>query len=237
MDKERLIANYVLNKLSDNEKIEFERLMETDADFKEQVAFETKLKRSLFVSEHQKLKGQLQNIERTNSPKNRNTGWYWIAASIVVLLSIGAFWTFSSPSNDALFERYYQVASNTSYPIVRSNDTAPDVMTKAYIAYESQDYQNAQTLFSEAYNETSASELLFYNGMSQLESGNLSDAIETLKKHQTFKDTLLEKSQWYLVLAYLKSDNLAEAKTLLNSITANASSYRYAEAKELLSEL
>ncbi|WP_223034173.1 tetratricopeptide repeat protein [Hanstruepera marina] len=235
MDKEELIAKYLRNELSKSEIIEFEKLLDSDHDFKEQFEFETQVKKAIFKQEHQKNKQFLVDVENEISHKSSNTKWYLVAASVVILISIGFLWNLNSSSPDKLFDSYYTVASNTSHPIVRSN-TISDDQTSAFIAYESEAYEQAQILFDEAYKNSNNSELLFYEAICYLEIENTTKAIETFLKHQSLNDRLQEKSKWYLALAYLKNEEPVKAKNLLEKITKSPSNYNYIKAKDLLSK-
>lgn len=236
MESERLIAKYFQGQLTAEEKIQFDELMNSNPEFREQVIFEQKLKKSLFQQEHSNLKNQLKSIENTLAPKKNKTKWYLIAASIVVFISFGLFWTFNSKSPEKLFDTYYTVASNTSHPIVRDNSVS-DALTKAFMAYESEQYSEAQTLFSHLYNTSQNSELLFYEAICYLEMDKTQLAVETFLKHKAFNDRLASKSNWYLALTYLKMENVELARKTLEEIVSNNSNYRFKEAKELLSKL
>lgn len=236
MDSERLIAKYFLNQLSAEEKVMFDNLIQTNSEFKEQVEFEEKVKKSIFQQEHTHLKQQLQHVEKTISSKHKRNTWYLVAASIVILLSISILRNFNSATPKKLFDTYYTVASNTSHPIVRDTNVS-DTLTKAFIAYESKQYAQAQALFSTLYHTTNNSELLFYEGICYLEMGNTTLAIETFIKHKNFNDKLASKRNWYLALAYLKNNNVSKAKNILKEITTSSTNYNYTKAKDLLSKL
>ncbi len=236
MDSDRLIAKYFLNQLSAEEQKEFDTLMSSNPEFKEQVAFEAKVKKSIFQQEHANLKQELQTVESSLPVKQNKVKWYLIAASIILLVSIGFYWKQYSSSPETLFADYYTTASNTSHPITRTqNDT--DELTKAFVAYESEAYNQAQKLFNNLYKTSNNSELLFYEGICYLEIEQTDNAIETFLKHQNFNDKLLGKSKWYLALAYLKNNNQIEVQNILEKITSSSSNYNFEKAKDLLSDL
>lgn len=236
METERLIAKYFQNQLSAEEKVQFDKLMSSNKEFKEQVMFEEKVKKSIVQQEHINFKQYLKNVEQSLPRKKNKTRWYLVAASILMLVSLGLLWNLNANSPDKLFDSYYKVASNTSFPIVRNN-TASDELTKAFIAYESKAYNQAQTLFAEAYKNSNNSELLFYLGISFLETGDTKKAIETFLKHIKFNDRLAGKSNWYLALTYLKANDVERSKKILKKIASNSTNYNYKKAKSLYSKL
>ncbi len=236
MESEVLITKYFLNQLSPEEQNRFDALMSTDPDFKEQVIFEQKLKKSIFQDEHTNLKKQLVEIESNLVPRKRKTNWYLMAASIIFLVSIGFYWNHYSSKPEVLYAEYYSVASNTSHPITRNQNNS-DELTKAFVAYESEAYDQAQELFNKLFKRTNNSELLFYEGICYLEIGQTDAAIETFINHIDFNDKLLGKSKWYLALAYLKNNSKSEAHVILDEIISVSSNYNYEKAKQLRSDL
>lgn len=236
MDTERLIAKYFLNQLTKEEKIQFDSLMQSDAAFKGQVEFESKVRKSVYQDEHSNLKQKLKDIEQNLEPKQNKTKWYLAAASVVILLCVGFLWNLSSSSSERLFENYYQTASNTIHPIVRDNNVK-DQLTKAFIAYENKDYDIALVQFENLYNTSTQSELLFYQGICYLEMNKPNLAIESFLRHKNLNDDLSGKTNWYLALAYLKAEEKDKTKMFLEEIMKNKSNYNYEKAKSLLSEL
>jgi hypothetical protein len=117
-----------------------------------------------------------------------------------------------------------------------NNGNFQDKKAKAFIAYEDGDYKKAVQLFSELYKENEASYYLFYKANALLKLGNSQQAIISLKQHLKAQDSLTEKSNWYLALAYLKENDIANAKKVLKSIS-NKKGYNSKKAQELLQKL
>lgn len=236
MESERLIAKYFQNQLSAEEKIQFEQLMNSNSEFKEQVLFEEKVKKSIFKQEHSKLKKQLELVEEGMKTKNHNFRRYLIAASIVILISVGFLWKFNSPTPEKLFESNYTIASNTTYPITR-NSESKDLLSQAFIAYESNVFNDAEVLFTEAFAKTGNSELLFYKGVCNIELGLENKAIEIFLNHISFNDRLAGKSKWYLALCYLKTNNVEDSKKILKEISLSSDNYNFEKATKIYSKL
>lgn len=237
MNAEKIISKYFMGQLSPEEQARFDVLLETDSEFREQFEFESKVRKSIFQNEHERKKSYLKSIEQNLSSRGKNMKWFMVAASIVVLVALSFLWRLSYNSPESLFNRYYEVASNTSHPILRSNDDNLEIATKAFIAYEGGDYSQAQKLFQKAYAFSNTSELLFYEAISQLENDQNQLAIKTFQRHLEFRDDLKDKTKWYLAMAYLKIDKKEPAKQLLKEIIANSENYNFDKANEVLSKL
>ena len=104
MDKDILLNNYFEGNLSEEEKQQFNELLSNDSEFKAEFEFQKKAKIAVALSERKKMKNQLKEIENSRKQKSNNKTWLSIAASIVVILSLGFifFWN-SSAKNDNLY--------------------------------------------------------------------------------------------------------------------------------------
>ncbi|MGB5556266.1 MAG: hypothetical protein WBM83_16535, partial [Flavobacteriaceae bacterium] len=147
MDKELLLSNYFSNCLSLEDKILFDELLLTDADFKAQFDLEFNLKRAIKNSENEKLKAKLtgfeQELKRTlpgdlNESKSRHQFRNWaIAASIALLIGLGYFGynTFSGADYNKLYASNFEQYPNTVYTITRG-EGEETIEREAFAAYE-----------------------------------------------------------------------------------------------------
>jgi hypothetical protein len=233
MDKERLIAHYFLDTLTDEEKLQFESCLNTDSDFKKEFEFQKSVKQAVIKSEHDKLKQRLQYFETKIKAKRI---WWSIAASIILMVSLGLYFFGQDISHETLFTEYYKPAKNIVHPIVRDTDSQNDE-NNAFIAYQKQDYKLAQELFHAAFSATQKSELIFYEGIARIEMNQPDLAIQLFEKHKNYNDALSERTNWYLALAYLKSGDVLQAKAMLKEISTNEDAFNNKEAKALLKKL
>jgi hypothetical protein len=236
MDKERLIANYFLDALTDVEKIQFENFLKTNPDFKEEFDFQKAVKQAIIKKEHDNLKHRLQHFEVELKSKKIKKIWWSVAASIILMISIGFYFFGHEISHEALFAEYYKPAKNIIHPIVRNSGIQDDV-TMAFIAYQRQDYKSAQKLFQAAFSATQRSELIFYEGITLIELDQPHLAIQMFEKHKNYNDALSKKTNWYLAMAHLKNGDVLEVKALLNEISNNTKAFNNKEAKALLKKL
>src|SRR5690606_34347687 len=121
MEKDDLINHYFEGKLTGQEKVLFDKLMDTDSTFEDAVAYEKKVKAAITLENRKNLKAKLVGFENNKSGKRFNKQWLYIAASIIALLGISLFFINQTPSNDKLFATYFEPYPNTEAPIVRND--------------------------------------------------------------------------------------------------------------------
>jgi predicted Zn-dependent protease len=238
MEQERLIEKYLQNKLSGKEKQLFDELLKNDIQFKEEVALHTNIKKITAFNDDANFKNLVSKLENKASSTNKKPSYtkWLVAASIVVLL--GSFYVINlnkNVSSNELFATYFEPYRNVIQPIERGN-TQEDKKTQAFTAYENGEYETAITLFSELQTTTNESFYLFYkaNALLQLEKAN--ESIPLLLEHLKTNDTLTQKTNWYLALAYLKIDDKINAKKRLNTVVASKM-YKMDDAIILLNKL
>ena len=236
MDKEHLIAAYFSNTLSDSDKELFDQLLQSDAEFLEEVAFQQRVQQTVYHKENQKLKRHLKDIEKSLERKQINPKRkLWLVAASITLLVALSYYFDRDPSYDKLFATYYKPATNIVHPIVRSGDENT-IKTEAFIAYANKEYGVAHEKFDNLYEQSKDSEILFYDAITLLEIDSTATAIKKLKLHQTFEDALSERTLWYLALAYLKNNEIEKSKEQLKLIISSKN-YNHDRAKQLLKEL
>jgi len=243
MNKDALLEKYIQNKLTASEKITFNLLLEEDTSFAKKAAFHKDLKVAIQEQDQENFKELIATIESEYKaePIKRKLVFpkkWFIAASIALLLGLTFMLTNRNTFKpEALFAANFTPYKNVIYPINRSLQN-PNKTKKAiaFTAYENGEYKKASELFSELYKETGESFYLFYKANALLKLGEGKKAIITLKKHLKTKDTLAEKSNWYLALAYLKEKDNKNTKRILQEII-DKKSYNNKKAKELLKKL
>jgi len=233
MNREELLEKYLQEKLSPQEKVIFDELIATDATFKEEVAWQSDLKKAIIHEDNDNFKALLTEIEAKKPiPKRGYTKWL-AAASILLLVGFSyLFFTTTNSTTDDLFADYFEPYRNVIQPIERGS-SQQDEKTVAFTAYEKGNYEKAVDLFTKLYGTSNESYYLFYKANALLKLNKANEAIPVLLEHLKTKDTLTEKTNWYLALAYLKVDKKNMAKTTLKKV-ADDGNYKNKEAKELL---
>lgn len=237
MDKNILLNNYFEGNLSEEEKQQFDELLSNDSEFKTEFEFQKKAKVAVALSERQRLKNQLKEIENSRKLKNNNNTWLSIAASIVVVLSLGFifFWN-SSTTNDNLYADFYETFPNIEAPTTRGENNL-NIKSEAFYAYDSKDYKKAIELFSEIYKVEKTDYAIFYIGLSEMELNEHKKAINTFSLFEgDTNNNFYYYVKWYKALSYLKENDIENSKKLLNEVVKNTNPFQL-KSKELLSKL
>ncbi|WP_179318361.1 tetratricopeptide repeat protein [Winogradskyella helgolandensis] len=241
MSNETLIEKYFSKSLTPNEALEFDKLYESDSDFKKDVDF---LKKVKLVSEKEddlQFKSQLKSYEDDYSEHDKKTTHKWLkpliaaAGLILIMLSLNFFMN-SKLDEDQLFSSYFEPSKNVTSPIIRSTDNETTV-NNAFIAYSEADYKPAIVLFQKAYQDSKNSELLFYEANSLLAIDDYENAITKFEEHLKYSDILTNRSHWYLALAYIKTKQIEKAKQELKSLLNSDETFKRPEASSLLEKL
>lgn len=236
MDKNGLIALYFSKKLSLEAQKEFDHLMATDSEFAKEVNFQENIKVVIEKEERELVKQQLQDFETQENASTNYTKWL-VAASAVVLLGVSSFWYFNNTIDpEKLYVENFEPYRNVVQPIVRS-ETRTDIKTKAFAAYETKNYEDALDYFDTMLNQKYDATISFYKANILLQLNDQKQAINILSKNLKVTDSLIDKHQWYLALAYLKNNDLDKAKNQLNDLIASPSTFKKEDAKYLLKKL
>jgi tetratricopeptide (TPR) repeat protein len=237
MNTENLINDYFEKSLSPEDQIQFDLLMQSDADFAQEVHFQKNLKKAIALEERATLKAKLQSFETaTELPKSKVKPirvWY-AAASIILICGLGIY--FTQNSTTSIYNKYYQTYPNVVAPTVRGENSA-NIQSEAFFEYDNGNYQKAEELFTRIYNSEKVDYALFYKALALLELDKTSDAITTFKLFDLTKNNSFTPFvKWYLALAYLKENQKENAILLLQSLS-DIENPQQEMAKKLLTEL
>ncbi|OSY88937.1 hypothetical protein WH52_04540 [Tenacibaculum holothuriorum] len=235
-----LIDKYFEDSLSAEEKKEFDSLLSNDSEFQKEFQYQKDVQFAIKSNERERLKKELQNLENTTiTTKRKGFSRKWLAAaSVIILLASFSYLLLvkeSMMSNQELYNTYYTPYENVIHPLVRDDNSS--LTNDAFLAYETNNYTRAVSLFTEAYKETKTNDLLLYKGISLLETKNTEEAIHTFNNYLETNPKYKTQTFWYLALANLNSDNKPEAKKWLEKVVLSNQEFKKEEAKELLKKL
>ncbi|MCF6180516.1 hypothetical protein [Lutibacter sp.] len=241
-DRYILFENYLTNKLSNTELQSFEKKLEKDTDFKQEFEIYKNLNTSLkskFENEESEiaLKKTLNNlgsqfIKHNKSKKQKvislfNYKSLMIAASIALLVSLFIFKNGKPVYSD--FSNH-----NALEIVVRGENNG--TVVKAENAFNSKNYKEALqqlTILSNTYpNDT---EIKLYQGISNLELGNYTNAETIFNKISEGNSAFATTATWYKALNYLKQKEFKKCKEVLKTIPKSAD--KFGQAKKLLNKL
>lgn len=248
------IERYLEGKLSDKERTMVENRMEKDKNFSQDVAtyrfltegiddaekadFEAKVSRWELQAQQEGTTKE-QGTVRTLRTRIR----YYAAVAIILLLLIPAgYWFFqpSTLSSEALFAQNFE-----AYPdiITVKGDNPNNILAEAMAAYNAKNYDKALPLFEQylATEQNSKKQIQteFYMGISQLALGKRdTKTVETFKKVIISNDmALTEQAEWYLVLAYIQSEEMESAKAELTNIIGQEGHSYQQKADDLIKKI
>ena len=239
-----LIDRYFENALSPKERLEFNDLLQSNESFKEEFLFHKDLKKAIARHQKEELKETLGEFESRVGKSSRfsviPTKWL-AAASLALLLSVGT-WTVSNyvfPSNERIFENYYEPYPNTVLPIVRGEEIHT-IEYRAFLAYEAGEYHKAINLFNSVEN-LEDKYVQFYIAMCHLSVDNPEEALLTLLPMTESSSGSLadidcgQKAMWYTGLAYLKQGKELEALHYMDLLRNQSAELRFKkkEAEEV----
>lgn len=235
MTREALIEKYILGTLTSEERAQVEEWIKTDPSFKEELEFQSKLKTVIEKEEDTAFKTNLKTYEQAHHRKSKRPILRWlVAASFMVLVVVGSLLYTKSASN-TLFAENFQPYANVIQPVVRGNN-AEDIKTKAFLAYENEEFELAESHFTTLLNTTSDAYVLFYLANTKLALDKANEAIPLLNSYLSTGENLGSQAQWYLALAHLHLENELQAKLELQKIV-KFEGYSMEEATLLLEKL
>lgn len=251
MDKETLLYQYFSNQLTTKEQEAFDALLETDSEFKEQFDFERSVQEVIRDQKSSDLKEKLKGFESeissgqeekvvTLKPKasfNSYKKWM-IAASIALLMGLGylGFDNLSGPNYNRLYEENFQSYPNTAYAITRGESDEDTLKREAFVAYETDNINEAISLFTRLQQKEDSETVNFYLAQSYLQANQSQEAITLLDNVIQVNGEFKPQALWYISLAYLKLKEKDKALVSLNALVEDGR-YKKTEATGLVNEL
>lgn len=219
-----LLDKYFEKDLSKEEEEQLLKQVEEDAILKEEMHFQTTVKKAIHSKEREELKAFLKVVEKKKRRFRLIAG---MAASLLVLFGLWFFSLEDSPNK--LADNYFQPLPNLIQPTVRGESQT----NKVFEAYDSENYVEAVTEFKKILNEPYSN---LYLGVSYLALNDVKDAISILEKYRPSDTVYEDYRKWYLSLAYLKNNEKTKAVDLLTELTQKVNPVQE-QAKKILNDL
>jgi tetratricopeptide (TPR) repeat protein len=166
--------------------------------------------------------------------------FYFVAASIVGLLIIGAIFLFrpAPPDTLALFDSNFRPYPNILFPTMRGETSDGKISKQAFTAYDRGDYQKAAEYLNEwlmSSTEANNDLVLLYLGNCYLAVNDLAAAKKNLEQIGE-GSVVADQRNWYLALAYLKSGEAGRAENVLDKLLDHPNTYSD-KARKIISRL
>ncbi len=229
MDNTKLIQNYYADILSDQESIAFEDRLQKDKAFAEEVTAYNEL------SKYQEVTTSSIKEEVTTSYTKRYMHIY-IAAAIIItaIVMVQFFETKASPQE--LYTSYYQLYPNVIQPY-KIAVTKNDELSKAFVAYETKEFEKAIELFNSSIGFAYHSDIVFYKAMSLLANDHTEESLALLSKLKKEETLFTDQLYWYSALIALKRGQKIKALEQLDSLQVLKSNYNRTARRLLKEEL
>jgi tetratricopeptide (TPR) repeat protein len=237
-----LFEDYLSQSLSKNEREAFEVRLNEDDSFKE--AFELYKSTSSFlehkfsnIKEREAFKENLSRISKkqltTSEAHSKKTSYFkpWkmaVAASLLVIFGVFYSQWFSTPTYRD-YADYPQIS-------LKTRGISDQIITKAEIAFNSKNYEEAISLFKALPDKESENfEIKLYLAVSLVEVNSFSEADAIFQTLLNKPTAYLNQARWYAALSRLKQKKYDESESLLELIPED--SEEYTKAQKLLQKL
>lgn len=241
MDKEALINGYFEDSLSTDQIEEVHQLLASDSEFAAEYEFQKELQISLKKEERRDLKAMFNSLSEENTPSKAKVfqlrPWL-VAASIAMIVGLAAWFLFFNTSGlntDQLYAANFAPYDNVIHPIERGNQLE-DLKSRAFTAYENEEYPAALQLFEELHIKQNDSYIDFYSAMVLMQLQQQEEAIPLLQGYIEKDGELKERAIWYLALAHLKQNEIEQSKMQLQILTQKKG-FKSEASEKLLEQL
>jgi tetratricopeptide (TPR) repeat protein len=220
------IDRYLSQSMSPEEQRKFDNEMQGDPGFRQQVE---EVKHLILGIESASLKHELDQFhedlvpvrsldqsgeQRTIKLKRFQKIIRYVAAAVVILGFAGYLIVNSSPSSEKLFAQHF--TPDPGLPTTMGS-TDNFEFYDAMVNYKQEEYAVAIEKWQTLYNSNRKSDTLtYFLGVAHLAKGNEKEAINYLQElSNASQNSFKSETYYYLGLAYLKANNVEEAKKSL----------------------
>ncbi len=257
------IDKYLNHELIDLERAAFEEALTTDEDLRRALYLQLEMRDALnedswsflqasnqedavkaleafFRSQEAvQLREKFKKVGNTQpiAPRNRSRKFWWVAASLIVMLGASYLFWPKTQSPQELFAEYVVVDQMPSF--VARSSSGDDLLQQGQLAFEEEAYTQSLEIFESYLNTTEEVDARVYSYIFKAsllldDIASAQKALNTLEHTNSFE---AQKADWYYALFYLHQERIAESKERLEIILSDSKNYQYIQAQELLNKL
>jgi tetratricopeptide (TPR) repeat protein len=236
MDKEDLLNHIFEENIPDADAI---KTLGGDHELLEEYQFRKSLQVALIRKRRVAQKKLLHQISLKERVKRKRLIWLGLAASLSLLLVTVWILRPQSSTAEMLYAQYYQTFPNRIAPSLRDQNKQLTEIQKAFVLYDNGEYSDAIIVFKKLYESDREAFLLFYLGVSHMETGQFKLALQSFKelKSDDLNPDLRGFEIWYTGLCHLRLNEPAVAKQYLELLSSNATHPMSELSRKLISEL
>lgn len=166
------------------------------------------------------------------------TAWFRMAASLLLLISVGAVVRLMVATPDLQTLVNNELAEPYPLSNLVRGESDGSAKEKAFQLYAQGDFTNATIYFEQAStSEKENATVVFYNALSYLYQENFAKANALLKSDVIAGSRYSKQAEWYRALALIQSGNLDEGKVALTSIADQVGHFKHEAANRLLKKM
>ena len=240
------IDGYLTDDLDEATMVLFEDELMVNSGLSADLAFHREVEKAVGETDVISLRSSLQQIARDEgdrrserlglgSTRRKSLFWYAAASVLVFMVVFTSLVRHRSYTGQQLYTSYYQ-PYKVGASVSRSGSASQNGLNNALLAIDRGEYASALTLL-EGTRGQEAYAVNFYSGVAWQELGDYSRAISSFTQVVQQGDNLLvEQSEWYIGLCYLRTDEREKAVAQFRSI-ATRNGYYGQESGEILQQL
>ncbi len=252
------IQLYLKGLLPPDEVTQFEGEIEQNEELKDEVQLQREVNALLqLYGNRETLKGKLDAIadeyeaeseeesEATTAPPKTISFTQrmrpLLAIAAILVLVVGAYFVLNNQDDpQRLYAKHFTPYTNTlTVRGVEDTTAIANAEKTAMQQYENQAFDQAAATFDQLtrLNPADQNTYLFYAGVARLANQQPKEAIQHLQTVAGTDNPYREQAQWYIALAYLKDNDIDQAKNSLDKIANQSVHDRKKDAQQLLKAL
>jgi tetratricopeptide (TPR) repeat protein len=237
-----LILGHIEGTLSAKEQVEVEYRLKEEPDLQKLVAEYESIVLGIRQAHLQEKLQQIKALEASLPPVDGKQIsmriWLPLAAAAALVIA-AALWflvpTQSTNSYQALYTAYFEPFDSPGSGLTRSSENEQDLKARAYLAYDSKDYEEASRLFIDLLKTKDDPIADLCLGSALLAQDKPEEAEKIFMHFLENHEDLLTQAKWYLALTFLRQGKIERTKATLWEVST--SSTYGEEARELLKKL
>ena len=246
--KNEQIDAYLSGDMSSEDRLAFEHDLRQDDALSKELIIWQRVDEALSDEEALQFTQRLQTTSEQylageSTPDTTHIRSLWprmaSAAAVALLLAATAIWLlWPQPPPAELYAAYYEPYA-ISDNFRGLDGTYPEPVAEAMKAYGNGDYQTAKTLLGPWRSDVTFGPMAtFYYAHCMMGLGKWNEAILLFQQLASRTNhVFVFASQWYLALAYLKTEQLSAAKNILQQLAATPRGLYSLQAEALLKEI
>lgn len=239
------IESYLADDLEEQALVNFEDELLANPGLADDLTFHKEVNQALGEVDIMKLRAGLQQVAQdernrlseklgVSPPRRKHLFWYAAASVVLLMLTFSSLLRHKTYTSQQLYSAYYQPYKDVGH-VSRSATSSMNQLNVALAEMDKGNYPAALNLLkSSPPGGEEAFCINFYSGVAYQEIGEFQNAINSFTKVVDQGDNLLvEQSEWFIGLCYLRIEEREKARAQFRSIVAKNGFYRDQSVKLL----